>query len=115
MLLGIYAEHVEGGNYWFEHAETIASNMAEVFLADHIGGSLKAKALGLAITGAIKMHRFAAMGICKRLIRDIKDNDLAHHVMQLIVDSKGTFVGDIEPSECSNTIIQGAIASIRNQ
>ena len=74
-FLKSYGEFVPGAVHTFSYAETVASNMKEVF---HLARSDRdrAKALELAVEGAIQANRFAAMDTCTAMIYSVDNDDL---------------------------------------
>ncbi len=77
---------------------------------------LKSIALGIAITSADLMNRFAAMDTCINMIKDISDNELGITVASLLIQFKGTFVfNNIETSECHNSSIISAIKAVKKE
>jgi hypothetical protein len=60
------------------------------------------------------MNRFAAMDTFKAMVKAIADQDLALHVVPLIMKPEAFFLADIEPSTCSNEAIRNVIRTIRN-
>lgn len=84
-FLLIYERFVEGKNYDWYYAETIASNMKVIFSGNDVPIRQKAWALDLAIRGAYYMNRFAAMDACVAMIASVSDETLGFQVAPVLV------------------------------
>lgn len=112
-FLTVYEKLVEGRNYSWSYAETIALNMRKLFLSPDTSLPQKAKALELGICAAEYMERFAAMDTCKSLITSITDDELGLQVATVITNHRNGFAGEIEPSECNCDTIRNALRQIQ--
>lgn len=108
-FLDIIDNLVESKDYSWGYAETIATRMKRLFSSDEVSNESKAKALDLAIRAAVYMNRFAAMDTCTGMITSIIDEDLGLQVASIIIKHKGTFIDDIERSECKSEVIRNAL------
>lgn len=107
-FLDQYEDFTENAVRTWSYAETVAKHMKIIFdRSSNIGH--RAKALEIAIKGAVWANRFAAMDTCVDMITDITDNDLAIAVSAVISRNRGTFIDGIEPSRCKNDTIGNAI------
>jgi hypothetical protein len=114
-FLQIYEKLVEGREYGWSYAETIADNMRRVLNSEASPHTEKAVALRLAIRAADYMNRFAAMDTCRAIITTIRDEELGFHVAPVLLEHRNTFISGIEPSECQSNAIAGAIRQIQQQ
>jgi len=114
-FLATYAEMVEGKDYSWSHAETIASNMRAFFDSNGVSDVNKIHALRAAIRAADLMHRYAAMDTCRTMVKSVVDDGLAQRVHDLIHELSDTFIKDIEPSACRSAAIKSALAKYQNQ
>ena len=114
-FLIVYEKLVEGQDYSWSYAETIALNMKKIFASPDPSLKQKAKDLDLAISAAEYMNRFAAMDTCKGLITAVTDNELGLQVATVIKTHQGGFAGSIEPSECSSDAIRNALRQIQEE
>ncbi|ECH6044681.1 hypothetical protein FP034_22990, partial [Salmonella enterica] len=96
-FLRVYQTMVDSYNYSFEFAEVIASNMRILFDSMTVDNIHKGKALSLAIDAAHCMNRFAAMDVCKEMIRSVTDDILGGVVASILQSKDETFISDIEP------------------
>jgi serine/threonine protein kinase len=112
-FLTIYGRLVQGNAYGFEYAETIASNMRQVFRGSGAPVGECARALGLAIHAAVYQNRYAAMDTCRSMITSVDDEVLGFHVAPVLLANRGAFVADIEPSECRSDAVRNALRQIR--
>lgn len=108
-FLTIYDNLVESQNYSWSYAETIAKNMKDIFLGEDAANSQKARALDMAIRGAIYMNRFAAMTTCSDMITSISDETLGMQIVPILMKYPSSFVSRIEPSECKSTFVANAL------
>lgn len=94
-------------NLW-SYAEIVAINMKAIF--DHSASVIhRAKALDIAIIGAINANRFAAMDTCKNMIMSVVSPDLGAAVASVIAKHRGSFVTEIEVSNCKERAIRDAL------
>jgi serine/threonine protein kinase len=112
-FLTIYDRLVEGCNYAWSYAETIANNMRAIFDGDGVPFSEKARALDLAIRAAFHMNRFAAMGTCRSMIMSIRDEALGLHAASVLLKNRDTFASEIEASECQSDTVRNALRQIQ--
>lgn len=112
-FLRVYQTMVDSYNYSFEFAEVIASNMRILFDSMAVDNIHKGKALSLAIDAAHCMNRFAAMDVCKEMIRSVTDDILGGVVASILQSKDETFISDIEPSECKNNSISTVVYAIK--
>jgi serine/threonine protein kinase len=108
-----YRPLVEGHNYSWEYAETIADNMKQLFDSTSIGDADKASALDLAMHAAKAMNRFAAMATCQAMITSVESGSLAVLVRDVILRYPVDFVYSIEPVNCKNDIIGSEIREMK--
>ncbi len=113
VFLSVYSEMVKNGNYDFGYAEIIAREMRIIFSELTVSVDNRATALELAVLAAHVQNRFAAMGICKAMVREIDDDNLGLRVRAIIVEYEATFIADIEPSECNCDSVRRALREIR--
>jgi len=114
-FLAVYEKLVEGQDYSWSYAETIALNMKKLFLSPDASLRQKAKALELGINAAEYMNRFAAMDTCRALISSVTDDELGLQISTVIVNHRDGFVGSIEPSECNCDTIRNALRHIQDE
>lgn len=114
-FLTAYREMVNGGNFGWSFAETIAKNMQVFFDNEEVSAADRAEALRIAIIGAQAQHRFAAMDTCRTMIRSVVDDELAQHVHDVIIEFRETFVTDIEESSVRAGAIRSALASLKKR
>lgn len=112
-FLTIYEKLVEGQEYGWSYAETIALNMKKIFRSPDTSLIQKAKALELGVNAAEYMNRFAAMDTCKALITGVTDDELGLHVATVIENHREGFLGGIEPSECNCDAIRNKLRHIQ--
>jgi serine/threonine protein kinase len=108
-----YGALVEGHNYAWEYAETIADNMKQLFDSPSIGDADKARALDLAIHAAKAMNRFAAMATCVAMITSVESGSLAALVRDVILRYPLDFICSIEPVNCKHDVIANAIRNMK--
>ena len=114
-FLDVYEKLVEGRDYTWSYAETIANRMARIFGSEGASLSDKARALQLAIKAAHYMTRFAAMDTCRALISGIREEQLGFQIAPILIEHRDTFISGIEPSECHSNAIAEAIRQIKQQ
>ena len=88
LFLKDYGEFVPVAVSTFSYAETVATNMQEVFRSTK-SNRHKAQALRCAVNGAILANRFAAMDTCREMIYGVKDEDLGLFVAEIISENNG--------------------------
>lgn len=113
VFLSSYDKLVEGQNYSWSYAETIAKNMKIIFFGEETPVQCKAKALDISIRAAQYMNRFAAMITCKEMITSVHDEALGLEMVALITKYENNFVAGIEPSQCNNRIIADTLRTIQ--
>lgn len=114
-FLGIYENFVEGQDYGFEYAETIASSMRRIVKTQSVLARNRARSIDLAILAAFHKNRWAAMDICREMVQGIVDEDLALHVVSILLKPEASFLTDIESSSCSNGVIQNTIRRLHRK
>jgi eukaryotic-like serine/threonine-protein kinase len=114
-FLRIYEVMVEDREYSWPYAETIAINMRTVFRSTAVEAADRAHALDLAIRAADYMNRFAAMNTCTAMVQSVKDEELALHVSNVLINRRHEFIAGIEPSTCQSEIVRGALRQIRQE
>jgi len=97
-FLDCYRHMVDTATYSFSYAETIADRMRVLFNAVAVSSQDKVKALEIAIRGAIRQNRYAAMDTCRTMIISIKDKGLGMRVAEMLSGYLDSFVGSIEAS-----------------
>lgn len=103
-----YEDFTQDAVNTFSYAETVAMHMNIIF--DQSGNpGHRARALEIAINGAIWANRYAAMETCKNMITSVIDNDLGDAVAVVISKNRGTFIDGIETSHCKNNAIKNAL------
>ena len=113
VFLSIYDNLIESQNYSWSYAETIAKNMKDVFSGEDAPNSQKARALDMAIRGAIYMNRFAAMTTCSDMITAISDETLGMQIAPIFMKFTDSFISRIEPSECKSTVIANTLRTLQ--
>lgn len=111
-FLNIYKIMVESECYGWAFAETIAKNMKVVFESSVTPAS-KALALSLAIEGAKRMNRFAAMDTCVEMIVSVDNEELGLVIADVIKAHAYYFISDIEQSKCNSDAVRKAITFIK--
>ena len=91
---------LESGNYGWSFAETIASNMRQIFKNPDVNDKTRSRALEFAIDAAIMMNRFAAMDTCVEMITSVNNDELGVHVSAVLQKNRDSFINSIEPSQC---------------
>jgi len=99
-FLKIYSNMLESGNYGWSFAETIASNMRQIFKNPDVNDKTRSRALEFAIDAAIMMNRFAAMDTCVEMITSVNNDELGVHVSAVLQKNRDSFINSIEPSQC---------------
>jgi eukaryotic-like serine/threonine-protein kinase len=89
--------------------------MSWVVRATTVLQAVRARALDLAVRAASYMNRFAAMDTCRAMVKSISEQELAMHVVPVILKPEAWFLSDIEPSACSHEAIRNAIRTIHNR
>jgi len=112
-FLRIYEKLVEGRDYSWSYAETIASHMRTVFAQDGVPPGEKAVALDLAIRAAYYMNRFAAMDTCRSMVASVRDDTLGLHVASVLLKNRHTFISDLEVSQCQSEPIRIALRQMQ--
>jgi eukaryotic-like serine/threonine-protein kinase len=114
-FLTVYEKLVERQGYSWQFAEAIARNMRAVFDSDGAPPGEKAHALDLAIRAADYMNRFAAMDTCRAMVTSTRDEALGLFVATVLLKRRGTFISNIEPSECQSESVRSALRQIRQK
>ena len=112
-FLNCYELHVRANNYPWPHAETIALGMKAIFDAPNVPDAIKARALDLAIHAAVAMNRFAAMDTCAAMIKTVTNEELGIQISDIVKMHPGTFLSNIEQSECKSDVVRQAIGFIK--
>ena len=112
-FLSSYQRLVEEGNYGWSYAETIAENMCPIVESDSLESADRANALRLAIAAAQRMHRYAAMDTCRKLLRGIDDEELGMRVREILLELHDSFIADTEPAGCESTAIRNTLHEIQ--
>ncbi len=97
----------------WSYAETVADNMRTIF-AKSSCARYRARALEIAVTGAIWANRFAAMNSCKGMIVSVDEEVLGHAVAAIINRNRDSFVSGIDPAACRNDAVANAVRAARN-
>ncbi|MGY4828348.1 serine/threonine-protein kinase [Sphaerotilaceae bacterium SBD11-9] len=111
-FLKSYRTMVDSGDYGWSYAETITRNMGVIFYSSHASFANRTEALRIAIIGAHKMNRFAAMDRCKDMVASIDDDELAAHVHDLIIEYKETFIAGTDQAKCKSIAIRNALYTV---
>jgi serine/threonine protein kinase len=114
-FLKAYRVLSEHGSYGWSYAEIIADNMKIFMDSPGVAASDKAAALRIAIIGAVRQHRFAAMDTCRTMIQTIIDDDLAGRVSHVLQEFPDTFVSAIEETSCQAPAIRGALVVLKQE
>jgi serine/threonine protein kinase len=112
-FLSIYRNMTEEATYGWSFAETIANNMKVLFDASDVSATDKAEALHIAIIGAVRQNRFAAMNTCKAMITSIDEDELAQRVHDVLLQHDEYFIQNIEQTECKAVAVRSAIVSLK--
>ena len=114
IFLKSYRQMVEDASYAWSYAETIARRMEILFHGQAVSPANKTTALELAIIGAYRQNRFAAMETCQAMISSVADDDLGMRVRELILKYRDySFVAGTEASSCKNVAIRFVLEEIR--
>jgi eukaryotic-like serine/threonine-protein kinase len=108
-FLNVYRVMVEDASYGWNYAETIADNMKMVFDSNAVEIQNKVEALEIAIEGAVRQNRYAAMDTCAAMIKSVRDEDLGHRVAEMLMEHPEHFITSIERSECRSDAIGAAL------
>lgn len=108
-FLVVYRVMVENANYGWSYAETIADNMRILFNASAVEIENKVEALEIAIVGAVKENRYAAMDTCAAMVKNVRDEALGHRIAEMLMQHPEHFITSIERSECRNEAIGAAL------
>ena len=111
-FLDQYSEFSHSAVGTWSYAETVADHMKIIFERS-TSTAHRAKALDIAINGAIRANRFDAMDTCKEMITSVSDSALGVAVAAVIVRHRGSFVTTIETSSCHDDAVRNAILSCR--
>ena len=112
LFLKDYAEFVPVAVATPSYAETVATNMREVFRSA-TSNRHRAQALRCAVTGAILANRFAAMDTCLEMIYSVQDEELGLLVAEIIRENQGSFLSDAEPSSSRSDVVRNALSEAR--
>lgn len=113
-FLNVYKQVVEEGQYSWSFAETIADNMKRIFDAPGMPERTRTLALEIAIDGAERMNRFAAMDICIAMIKSISDETLGALVASVMQRNQYYFIVNIEPTQCRSDAIRRFLWAVKN-
>lgn len=108
-FLQSYETMVKNQTYGWSFAEVIANNMNSIFRFPNCDDEIRGRALDLAISASIYMHRFAAMDTCIEMIYTVRHEPLGGIVAALIHKYAGSFVDNIETMKCQNESIIRAV------
>lgn len=114
-FLAVYRQMVEEATYGWSFAEVIANNMKVLFDAAAVSATDKAEALRIAIIGAERQNRFAAMDTCTVMITSVTDPELGQRVHDVMLQQAQTFMENIEPTSCRAPAIRAAIIMLKEQ
>ncbi len=112
LFLKDYEEFVPVAVSTLSYAETVATNMREVFRSAK-SNRHKAQALRCAVTGAILANRLAAMNTCREMIYSVQDEELGLLVAEIISENQGSFLSDAEPFSCRSDVVRKALSEAR--
>ena len=113
-FLSVYRTYIEGQDYAFAYAETVALSLKWIVDQPALSPVLRTDALDLAIRAASYMNRFDAMTTCRNMVKAIEDPEFASHVAPLLLGQEGWFLAEIDPSSCRSDIIRSAVRTARN-
>lgn len=113
-FLEVYKQMVESGQYGWSFAETIADNMKRIFDAAGVPDRTRAFALEIAIDGAERMNRFAAMDTCIAMITSVNQETLGALVANVMQRNHHYFIQNIEPSQCRSEAIRRFLYAAKN-
>jgi hypothetical protein len=111
-LLSIYREMVEDFTYSWTYAETIAKNMHAIASSPAAPNAQKAIAIELAIHAAVKQNRFAPMDTCIEMLTAVRDEELGLMLREVLLKFPGSFLEDIDRSDCKSDAIRRAIIEL---
>ncbi len=118
LFLQEYAEFVPAAVSTPSYADTVATNMREVFRRAR-SNQHKAQALSCAVSAAILADRLTAMNTCREMIYSVQDDELALLVAEIIRENQGSFLSDADPSSSRNGAVRKALSeasmSVREQ
>lgn len=114
-FLKIYKVMVESEQYGWSFAEKIATNMQRIFKSEDVAEKVRARALELAVDGAYRMHRFAAMDTCASMVKSVDDDSLGVHVAGVIQRNQHSFLTGIEPSQCKCESIRSVLRALNHE
>lgn len=112
LFLQYYAEFVPVAVLTPSYAETIATNMREVFRCAR-SNRHKAQALSCAVSAAILANRLAAMNTCREMVYSVQDDELGRLVAEIIRENQGSFWSDAEPSSSRCGVVRKALSEAR--
>jgi hypothetical protein len=112
LFLQEYAEFVPAAASTPSYAETVVTNMREVFRRAR-SNHHKAQALRCAVNAAILANRLAAMNTCREMIYNVQDDELGLLVAEIIRENQGSFLSDAEPSSGRNGVVRKALSEAR--
>jgi eukaryotic-like serine/threonine-protein kinase len=112
LFLQYYAEFVPVAVLTPSYAETVATNMREVFRTAR-SNRHKAQALSCAVSAAILASRLAAMNTCREMIYSVQDDELGLLVAEIIRENQGSFLSDANPSSSRNGVVRKALSEAR--
>ncbi len=108
-FLDQYEEFTETAVSTWSYAEIVANNMKKIFSDQTADPVYRARALEIAIEGAVWANRFVAMNTCIEMITSVTDNSLGIPVAAVIDKHRASFIDSIETSRCKNDIVRNAI------
>ena len=111
-FLDQYEPFVEDAVYTWSYAETVANNMRIIF-EKSANTKHRARALDIAVMGAVSANRFAAMATCRDMITSVTDDDLGLAVASIIAKHRGSFISGTEPARCHNDAVRNAIRAVQ--
>lgn len=114
IFLEVYKKMVEGEAYSWSFAETIADNMKRIFDAVDVPDKSRALALEIAVDGAERMNRFAAMDTCISMITSVSNEMLGTMVANVMQRNQHYFILNIEPSQCRSDAIRRFLYAAKN-
>jgi len=112
LFLQEYGEFVPAAMSTPSYAETVATNMREVFRSAR-SNRHKAQALGCAVNAAILANRLAAMNTCCEMIYSVQDDELGRLVAEIIRENPGSFLSDADPSSSRCGVVRKALSEAR--
>ena len=112
-FLDQYSNFSQSAVATWSYAEMVADHMKIVFERS-TSTAHRARALEIAIDGALTANRFAAMDTCSDMITSVSEPDLGVAVAAVIGKYRGTFVGGIEPFRCHDDAVRNALIASRS-